>query len=229
MRANADSTNNLEEKPAIFSMIGNMEHKSILDLGCGYGENCKMFSDNLALFIVGIDISEKMLNVAKSENNAKNIKYFNMCMEDISSLNNKFDIVVSSLALHYVKDFNKLVKDIFSLMNDGGIFVFSQEHPLTTAPINGANWIKNENGIVDHYRLTDYSKSGDRKVSWFVDGVIKYHRTFSDIINGLILAGFIIDTVDEPIPTKDMIKKSPNYENNLHKPNFLIIKARKQA
>jgi 2-polyprenyl-3-methyl-5-hydroxy-6-metoxy-1,4-benzoquinol methylase len=101
LRQNIDSANNLVEKPVIFSMIGDVKGKSIIDLGCGYGENCITFSDMGAKQIVGIDISEKMLEVACRENYASNIKYCNVCMEDIGSMNLKYDIAVSSLAIHY--------------------------------------------------------------------------------------------------------------------------------
>lgn len=67
----------------------------------------------------------------------------------------------------------------------GGYFIFSQEHPLTTASISGTSWAKDENGNVLHYKLTDYSRCGKRSTTWIVDGVEKYHRTFSKIINSL--------------------------------------------
>ena len=39
-------------------------------------------------------------------------------MEDISKIEGKFDIVFSSLAFHYVKDYDKLTKDIYNLLDD---------------------------------------------------------------------------------------------------------------
>ncbi len=133
----------------------------------------------------------------------------------------------SSLAVHYVWDFRRLVRDINLLLNDGGIFIFSQEHPLTTAPVEGAKWIKDENGNVDHYRLKDYAKSGERRVKWIVNDVIKYHRTFSDILNALISAGFSIEQVMEPVPSEETIRRLPACGKDVHKPNFLIVKSRK--
>lgn len=227
LRENNDSANNLEEKPAIFSMLGDVNGKSIIDLGCGYGENCRAFSEMGAERIVGIDLSQKMLEIAKKENHAQNIQYLNMPMENIKSLSDKFDIAVSSLALHYIKDYDKLINDVCSLLKPGGIFLFSQEHPLTTAPIDGAKWIKNEDGSVDHYRLTDYTRAGERTVSWFIDGVVKYHRTFSQLINGLVRSGFVILEMEEPVASPETIRRLPQYGKDLHKPNFLMIKAKK--
>ncbi len=95
LRNNVDSANTLEEKPSLFSMLPTLANKSILDLGCGYGENCMVFSEMRAARVVGIDISTKMLEVAKLEHNGKNIMYLNMGMEDISIVTGKFDVVVS--------------------------------------------------------------------------------------------------------------------------------------
>ncbi len=52
-----------------------------------------------------------------------------MAMEDIGSLEEHFDVVVSSLAFHYVEDFDGVVGKIYRLLNKDGEFIFSQEHP----------------------------------------------------------------------------------------------------
>ena len=227
LRQNQDSANNLEEKPALFAMLPCVRGKRIIDLGCGYGENCRSFANMGAERVIGVDISQKMLEVARKEHSAPNIEYRNIPMEDIRFDGYKFDIAVSSLAMHYVQNFEEFSKTVYSILADGGIFVFSQEHPLTTAPISGACWVKDDNGTIDHYRLTDYARKGKRSVSWFVDGVIKYHRTFSDLINGLVAAGFKIEEMKEPLPTPETVKRLPGYAKDFHKPNFLLIKASK--
>ena len=52
-----------------------------------------------------------MIKIAEKNNADENIKYKVMAMEDISKIKEKFDIVISSLAFHYVKDYEKLIKD----------------------------------------------------------------------------------------------------------------------
>ena len=227
LQKNSDSANNLEEKPVLFSLLGSIQGKSVLDMGCGYGENCRAFSEEGALRVLGIDISKKMLAVARKENGTERIDYRRLTIEEVSSLNETFDVVVSSLAVHYVEDFGKLARDVYALLNDGGLFVFSQEHPLTTAPLDGAQWVRDEEGQVDHYRLTDYARSGKRSVSWIVDGVIKYHRSFSELINSLTAAGFRIEEMKEPVPSPEMMRRFPYMAKDIHKPNFLFLKARK--
>lgn len=225
LRENPYSANNLEEKPALFSLSPDLRGKTVLDLGCGYGENCAEFCKRGASYVLGVDLSEKMLAVAREEH--PELAFLRADMNDLSCIDGQFDVIFSSLAVHYVEDFGELAKSIFALLNDGGTFVFSQEHPLTTAPLAGTCWTKDENGNALHYNLSDYTKSGKRITSWIVDGVVKYHRTFSEIVCALTDAGFVIEKMLEPAPTAETIARDPKWEKCLHKPNFLLIKARK--
>ena len=227
IRENEVNANNLFEIPALFSMMPNLKDKIILDLGCGFGEHCKRFVESGAKKVIGIDISEKMLEIAKQENADSKITYINMPMENISQLNEKFDIVVSSLAFHYVQDFSGVVKNIYDMLNENGVFLFSQENPLCTCFSGGNRWTKDENGNKLYINLSNYGIEGERESSWFVDNVKKYHRTFSTIINIVIETGFKIEKMIEPLPTEDLLKKFPEYKDLFHKPDFLLVKVRK--
>lgn len=228
LRDNEINYNDLLEQPAMAKLLPDLNGKSVLDLGCGYGHNCIDFVNRGAEKVVGIDISEKMLSVAREESSHGKIKYRNMSMTDISKLNEKFDFVYSSLAFHYVKNFDAFAKDIFSILNDGGQLLFSQEHPIITATVDGnGHFNKDENGTRVSYTFSNYNEPGERKIHWYVDGVVKYHRTFSGIINALTKAGFIIEEICEPVPETWAIEKLPTIVKEYIKPNFLIVKARK--
>ena len=222
------NANDLIEQPAMRKRLPKLEGKSVLDLGCGYGHNCIDFVLRGARKVTGIDISEKMLNVAKSEAVHERIEYINMSMTDIGKTDESYDFIYSSLAFHYVKDFEAFSKNMYSVLNPGGQLLFSQEHPIITATVDGkGHFNKNENGERISYTFADYNRPGERKVHWYVDGVIKYHRTFSDIITALAEAGFIIEEVCEPTPEEWAVVKFPAMEKEYIKPNFLIVKARK--
>ena len=227
LRENPFAANDIVEKPALFSLCPDFIGKTVLDLGCGYGENCREFSRLGAEKVVGIDISEKMLEVATKENTCENVTFQQMSMSDLSAVEGKFDVVLSSLALHYIQNFDKLLHEIHGLLNTGGLLIFSQEHPLTTALKKENYWSRDENGNILHYNLTDYSLPGERKTRWIVDDVIKYHRSFSSIFNSLINAGFIVEEVLEPILDETIMEKHPSYRKYYHKPDFLLIRARK--
>ena len=227
IRDNEANANNLFEIPALFSMMPDLKGKKVLDLGCGFGEHCRQFVNCGAEKVVGIDISEKMLEVARVENCDPKITYLNMPMEDIAELQDTFDIVISSLAFHYVEDFEGVIRNIHNLLKENGIFIFSQENPLCTCHSGGNRWTRDENGNKLHLNLADYGVEGERKTVWFVDDVKKYHRTFSTIVNALIEAGFTIEKMIEPLPTEELLEKYPDYGDLFHKPDFLLIRVKK--
>ena len=124
LRKNQDSANNLEEKPALYSLSPDLTGKTVLDLGCGYGENCPVFTEIGAKKVVGIDLSEKMLAIARREN--PDVDFRLMDMNDLSPITEKFDVVFSSLAVHYIEDLNQFISSVAALLNEGGYLVFSQ-------------------------------------------------------------------------------------------------------
>lgn len=227
IREKESNANDLFEIPALFSMMPDLRGKKVLDLGCGYGEHCKLFVNQSAEKVVGIDISKRMLEVARKENSHPKIEYIHLPIEDAIQLNEKYDVVVSSLALHYVEAFSDVVRSVYSLLNENGVFLFSQEHPLVTAHSAGNRWTRNENGEKMYVNLSNYGVEGERNTTWFIDNIKIYHRTFSTIINTLLEAGFSIERIMEPLPTKELLEKYPEHKDLLHKPDFLLCKARK--
>lgn len=220
--------NDLLEQPAMAKLLPDLNGKTVLDLGCGYGHNCLDFVNKGATKVKGVDISQKMLSVAKTESAHEKIEYLNMSMTDISKLSEKFDLIYSSLAFHYVEDFEAFARDMYSCLNIGGQLLFSQEHPIITATVDGnGHFNKDENGNRVSYTFSNYNEQGERRIHWYVDGVVKYHRTLSGIINALAKAGFIIEEVCEPVPEEWAVRKLPTIVKEYIKPNFLIVKARK--
>lgn len=232
MRQNKKGTsaNDLIEIPTIRSLLPSLTNKKILELGCGFGENCSYFVKNGASYVLGIDISYNMINLAKEKNQNKKIEYKVLAMENIDELKEKYDLVVSSLAIHYVKDFDKLLKDVYDRLNDHGYFIFSQEHPIETATILNAECNEKDNiyiGNKNYFLVSDYNLNGKRIVNWNHCKVIKYHRNFSNIITSIVKSGFQIEEIVEPVPTPKILELKPKYKNQLDRPYFLFIKLKK--
>lgn len=232
IRENPYSANDVVETPTLFKMLPEVKGKRVLDLGCGFGATCKKNAEMGAAEVVGIDLSERMLAVAERENSHESIKYVKANLDqlgDIVAELGPFDIVLSSLAMHYVSNFQELVSCVGKLLLPGGIFLFSQEHPIFTAPQQTANWTADGDGNVTGFMLKDYPKSGPRRVFWIVDGFEKYHRTFSEIVNALIAAGFVIEEIAEPVPDEGNIQADTRLSRCRHVPDYLFVKAHKNA
>jgi len=232
MRNNSSgkNANDLIEMPTLWALLPNLKNKQVLDLGCGIGNNCKKCVELEASYILGIDISNKMIDLAKKQTNNCNIEYKVLAMEEISAIDKKFDVVMSSLVMHYILDFDKLCKDVYNLLNKEGYFIFSQEHPIGTGTIFNIIREEKEKFYINdklYYLISDYNRNGERKRQWIVDDVIKYHRNFSSIINSLINAKFKIVEIVEPTPNDETLKIMPKYSNQFDRPYFLFIKVRK--
>lgn len=228
LRGREVNYNNSIEQPAMRKMLPNPNGKTVLDLGCGCGYNCNDFIESGAKRVLGIDISEKMLDTAKEKFSHPDIEYRKMSMTEISSLDMKFDLVYSSLAFHYVEDFKKLMDDIYKLLNDNGTLLFSQEHPIKTASPLLEGWNIDSDGKKASYTFTDYSESGPRENRWIDTDYVKYHRTIGKIFTDIALAGFVIQEVCEPLPIPGAVEKCPSMTGEYIVPNFLIVKAMKK-
>ena len=121
-RSNEVNFNDCIETPIIFAMLPDLYGKVILDIGCGMGQHTKEYAQRGAESVLGIDISEKMLDYAKGHNNAENIVYQRMAMEDIETIDRKFDLITSSLVFDYVEDFDGLMQKIYKLMKENAEF-----------------------------------------------------------------------------------------------------------
>ena len=230
IRANPYSGNNVVEIPVLFDMMPNVEGKRVLDLGCGYGDNCQKFIQMGASSVVGVDVSIAMLDVARSLNCSANVEYVEKSMEefdDARCLLGEFDVITSSLAMHYVARYDELIASLFDMLADEGTLLFSQEHPIFTAPRSSAQWVAEGDGKVAGFIVKDYPFSGYRNVSWIVDNFEKYHRTLADIINPLIRAGFRLDELREPSVEPSFIDCDIALSRCLHVPDYLFVKASK--
>jgi SAM-dependent methyltransferase len=203
-----------------------LRYKSVLDLGCGFGWHCRYAREQQARSVIGVDISEKMLQKAREMTNDSLISYVNMPIEDIHFSDSQFDVVISSLAFHYIKSFEAICKKVYDCLKPGGSFVFSVEHPIFTSR-NQQDWYYDDKGNRLHWAVDHYQSEGLRETTFLTENVIKYHRTFSTYINDLINAGFIVRTVKEPIPSEEMLKSIAEMKDELRRPMFLIISAEK--
>lgn len=207
-------------------ILPDFNRKRVLDLGCGYGWHCKYAVDSGASYVLGIDISEKMLKVAEQKNNDKHIDYQCIAMEDLNFPVETFDIVLSSLAFHYVKDFEGLVKNISTYIKQGGEFVFSVEHPVFTS-YGTQDWYYDDDGNILHFPVDNYYYEGKREAVFLGEKVIKYHRTLTTYVNILLKNGFTIQHIIEPQPPKEMMNIA-GMKDEMRRPMMLLISARKK-
>jgi len=171
------------------ALLPELKNKSVLDLGCGFGWHCRYAREQQASSVIGVDISEKMLQKAREKTDDPAISYIQMPIEEIDFSNGQFDVVLSSLAFHYIQSFREVCKKVYDSLKPEGSFVFSVEHPIFTSR-GEQDWYYDDKGSRLHWAVDHYQSEGIRETTFLTNNVIKYHRTISTYLNDVIKAGF---------------------------------------
>jgi 2-polyprenyl-3-methyl-5-hydroxy-6-metoxy-1,4-benzoquinol methylase len=197
------------EQPHFLSLLPDLGGRRVLDLGCGAGQLARHIAEGGAAEIIAMDVSERMLAIAREQFAHPRVTHRWQAIEEADFPAGRFDLVVSSLALHYVADYAGLMRRIAAWLTPTGVLVFSTEHPVYTARAED-----------DELKLERYSDEGLRERTWFVEGVRRYHRTLATLVNGLIDAGLAVERVLEPVSAApDAVDRD--------RPWFILFRARK--
>src|SRR6476620_3340257 len=134
LRRSVEGLDGAPEWPALRALLPQMRGLAVLDLGCGFGWFCRWAREAGAARAVGIDVSERMLARSRATTHDPAISYVRADMEQLELSPESFDVVYSSLALHYIANLDGLLSEVYRALRPGGSLVFSVEHPIYTAP-----------------------------------------------------------------------------------------------
>ncbi|RRG17882.1 class I SAM-dependent methyltransferase [Weissella viridescens] len=214
------------EWEALKAILPDFQGKTVLDIGCGYGWHCQYAAEQGATSVIGIDPSEKMLEVAKAKNQYPDVVQYELGdAESLQFADEQFDVILSSLALHYVADYEQLIQKLRRMLKPQGKLIFTVEHPIFTAE-GSEDWVKDTDGNIDHFPVDHYFEEGERATHFLGSDVKKYHRTLTTYIETLLKNGFILEHVIEPTPPERMLDQ-PGMRDELRRPMMLIIEAQK--
>lgn len=221
--------NELVEVPAMLSLIGDAEGKRVLDAGCGSGYYSILLAKRGAT-VTGIDISEKMIELAKKNAVKASVKcqFFVCDMQDLTMFNSStFDLVASSIVVGYLDDLSKAFSEVFRVLKPRGIFTFSENHPI----LKGW-WEKDHKGRRLHWNIDNYFERSIKTYKWGTQNQVietsSRHRTVQDYFDALISAGFLVERLVEPEPiNKAKLLNKERYERAKRIPYFILFKARK--
>ncbi|MCU1400615.1 MAG: SAM-dependent methyltransferase [Acidimicrobiales bacterium] len=210
------------EWPAIRALLPEMDGLDVVDLGCGYGWFCRWAAEAGAASVLGLDVSTKMLERAAADTDDARVEYRREDLDEVELAARSFDLVYSSLTLHYLVDVSRLFVVIAQALREGGRMVCSVEHPLYTAPSRPA-FFQHDGRIV--WPLDEYSLEGERITNWLAEGVVKQHRTVATYVNALADAGLAMTRMVEWAPTRADVDAHPDWAIEVHRPPFLLLAA----
>lgn len=213
------------EWPALRALLPDVRGLKVVDLGCGYGWFCRWAQEQGALSVLGLDVSAKMLERARSFSGDSAITYAKADLEQLDIPPASFDLAYSSLAFHYIEDLRGLLDKIHRALVPGASLIFSIEHPIYMAPRN-PDWLIDADGRKS-WPLDNYQHEGPRVTNWLADSVVKQHRTMGTLLNQLIAAGFAIAHVQEWGPTDAEVAERPELAEERERPMMLLVSARR--
>lgn len=214
-----------EEWPLLRALLPELNNKKFLDLGCGYGWHCRYAYEQKAARVVGVDLSQKMLERARELTSSDaSIEYRCCAIEDIDFPDDEFDVVFSSLALHYVRNYDEFCRKVSRCLRSGGSLIMSVEHPIFTA-LPAQDWYYGPDGTPLHWPVDRYQHEGIRHTQWLAEDVVKYHRTLETYLNSLIKTGFRLSSVLEPKPSAETLTRKPELKDECRRPIFLLMAA----
>lgn len=190
-----------------------LKYMDILDAGCAAGWYTQQLV-NKGANVVAADISPEMV---RSTIRRVGDKASVHCLDLEASLpfeDNTFDFIISSLTLHYLKDWSPTFSEFQRILKPNGGFLFSIHHPYTDLKLlQNAHYFSTEL-IIDNW--TKEGKSFE----------VPFYRRPLHIILNETLNYFSIEKVIEPKPTMNFKAQAPEkYEMLMNSPQFLIIKA----
>ena len=212
------------EWPTIRALLPEMKGRRVVDLGCGFGWFSRWARANGAATVLGLDISENMLARARNETSDPGIQYAVADLDRLELPAAAFDFAYSSLALHYIVDFRKLIETVHRALTPGSHFVFNIEHPAFMAPTK-PEWVAHDGRRI--WPLDGYHREGPRTTDWIAPGVVKHHRTLATTLNTLIASGFALRHIEEWRPSEEQIAAHPDWAGELDRPTFLIVSAQR--
>lgn len=205
---------------SVRALLPDLAGKRIVDLGCGFGWFARNAAAEGAASVLGLDLSENMITRARAETASPAVRYAIADLDQLDLPEGGFDFAYSSLAFHYVADFERLVRTIHTALLPGSSFVFTIEHPIYMAP-SKPEWAEVSGATV--WPVDGYLVEGPRTTDWLAKGVVKYHRTLGTTLNALVGAGFVIRHVEEWRPSAAQLADHPEWQVELNRPMFLLI------
>ena len=208
------------ERPAMFSILSNLKFHKVLDAGCAGGIYTEWLLDRGAN-VVAIDINHQMVEFSKQRTNNKATVYQADLNQPLNFLSdNAFDLIVSSLTLHYLPNWITVFQEFNRILLPKGLFLFSTHHPFTDFLL-----FEKFNYFTRELIEDEWHSFGEQPVQ-----VRFYRRPLNSMITSLTDTGFVIENIIEPLPTEECQKLYPqDYKKLSTKPWFLIILARKQS
>ncbi|MEN8704516.1 MAG: class I SAM-dependent methyltransferase [Nocardioides marinisabuli] len=179
------------ERPEMLRLAGDVAGLEVLDAGCGSGPLAEALRARGAA-VSAFDLSPVMVELARERLGGDADVRVADLGAPLPYADDSFDLVVVSLALHYVEDWDSALAELRRVLRPDGRLTVSIIHPMIYAIVYPE---------ADYFALTRYSEDydyGDRTV-WMT----YWHRPLGEVVSAFLRAGFQVRAMTEPPPAAD--------------------------
>ena len=204
--------------PALFSLLGGVAGKSVLDAGCGQGYFSRILAKQGAI-VTGVEPADVWYrySLEREQREPLGIAYVQQDLSAFTSHKNTFDIVVANMVFMDIPDYKTAMQNCIAALKHGGSFIFSILHPCFEE--NASEW--NKKGYVE---ICEYLHDYTTKTGY----AYTFHRPLSSNLNHVIEAGCVVQRIIEPQLSKEIIQQyGIKHARNAYVPQFLVVAATK--
>ncbi|MGC2191038.1 MAG: class I SAM-dependent methyltransferase [Candidatus Dormiibacterota bacterium] len=204
------------ERPATIRLLGDVEGKRVLDVGCGPGALTSWLIEQGAT-VTAIDVSQRMVDIARARvgERAKVLRA-DLARPLRFLKDGSIDVVVASLVLHYLRDWDLVFREFRRVLDVEGVAVFSTHHPAMDWQLHRPD----DYFAID--RITETWSKGGRDFP-----VTFWRRPLQAMTLAIAQSGFVIESLSEPEPAAELSQRDPAADRLLRtEPAFLFFRIR---
>jgi SAM-dependent methyltransferase len=204
------------ERPATIELLGQVGGLRVLEAGCGAGQLTAWLVEHGAV-VTAFDVSPVMAGLARERAAGR----AQVMVADLGgplsfAASGGFDLVVASLALHYVRDWAAALAEFRRVLTPAGAVVFSTHHP-------SMDW--QAHSPEDYFAIRQITET------WTVDRdefeVTFWRRPLTAMTDAIAAAGFVIERLVEPPPAAGLAELDPRADQLIRtQPRFLFFRLR---
>lgn len=201
------------ERPASLALVGDAAGKRVLDVGCGTGAHSAELLRRGAV-VTGIDKSAGLLAIARKRLGRAVALHHHDLAEPLPFADGSFDIVLAALVLHYLHDWQPVLREFRRVLVADGRLVVSTHHPFADHALGcGKDYFAT-------YAITEEWRYGDRAFTMQF-----WHRPLHAMTDAFTEAGFRLERVSEPQPDASAKDFEDAFERLTTAPSFLFFVA----
>ena len=161
---------------AIEKMLPNLGGKRFLDAGCGPGKFCVLAEKQNASKIFGIDLSPKMIDLARTNCRSGSFQCADLSSIEIQS--NSFDVIITALVFGHLKSLSPALDNLLRALAHDGILIITDFHPFLTLMQSKRTF---KNHIGQEFEIQHYL------------------HLFEDYFKGFVIHQLIVEDWQEPV------------------------------